>query len=151
MREVLPSQLWLGNALDARDVRRIHDRGIRAVVDLAIEERVPDLTRELVYCRVPIIDGSRNTPALLTHAIEVTVSLIRASIPTLVACGAGMSRSPCIVAASLALVDDRPLGDVLRSLTAETPHDVSPVLWSAVESAYNALAESRKPCSRGDG
>ncbi len=144
MREVLPSQLWLGNALDARDVRLIHDMGIRAVVDLAIEEPVPDLTRELVYCRVPITDGSRNTLAVLMHAIEVTSSLIRAGIPTLVTCGAGMSRAPSIVAASLALAHDRPLDDVLRSLTADTPHDVSPVLWIAVKSAYNALVQSWK-------
>jgi len=140
MREIIESRLWLGGVSDACDLRRIHDIGISAIVDLAIEETVPQLTRELIYCRIPITDGSANTPEVLTAAIETTASLIRKGIPTLVACSAGMSRSPSIVAAALALVREQSPDDVLQELIAGSPHDVSPLLWSNVKKAYNELA-----------
>ncbi len=38
MREIIPQQLWLGHAIDARDIRLLHDTGVKAVVDLAHEE-----------------------------------------------------------------------------------------------------------------
>ena len=38
MREVIPSKLWIGNALDARDIRGVLGCGIAVIIDLAIEE-----------------------------------------------------------------------------------------------------------------
>ena len=38
MREVIPGVLWIGNALEARDVRRVLDLELQAVIDLAMEE-----------------------------------------------------------------------------------------------------------------
>ena len=139
MRAIIPSQLWLGNAMDARDLRCIHDAGIHAIIDLAFEEAVPQITRELIYFRIPITDGSANTPEILTAAIETTASMIRKTIPTLVACSAGMSRSPSILAAALALVRGQSPDEMLQELIAGNPHDVSPVLWSHVKRAYDGL------------
>jgi len=139
MREIIPSQLWLGNAMDVSDLRRIHDLGISAIVDLALEEPMPQLTREIIYCWFPIVDGSGNTPELLSAAIETTVSFIRKSVPTMVACSAGMSRSPAIVAAALALVHGESPDDSLQSMITGNPHDLSPPLWSDVKNVYNRL------------
>ena len=135
MHEILPSQLWLGNAMDVRDLRRIHDIGISAIIDLALEEGVPQLRRELIYCRFPIVDGASNAPELLIAAIETAASFIRKRVPTLVACSAGMSRSPSIVAAALSVVRDESPDDVMLQLVAGHPHDVSPVLWTDVKEA----------------
>jgi hypothetical protein len=41
MHEVIAGQLWIGNAIEARDTRRLLDLGIGALVDLAIEELPP--------------------------------------------------------------------------------------------------------------
>jgi hypothetical protein len=139
MREIISTQLWLGSAMDVRDIRRIHDVGICAIVDLALEELVPQLTRELIYCRLPIVDGSGNAPEVLSVAIETIASLIRKHIPTLVACGAGMSRSPSIVAAALAFTRHQSPEDVLQQLIAGNPHDVSPLLWADVKNAYDSI------------
>ena len=140
MREIVASRLWLGNAMDARDLRRIHDVGISAIVDLAIEETLPELTRELIYCRFPINDGAGNHADLLITAIDTTASFIRKVVPTLVVCGAGMSRSPAIVAAALAIVRGESLDDSLQALIAGHPHDVSPLLWQDVKNACNEMA-----------
>ena len=128
MREVIPQKLWIGNAMDARDVTRVLDLGITAIVDLTIEEPPVPFPRDVVYCRFPLIDGAGNSSAVLRAAIETTAILITSETPTLVACGAGMSRSPAIVAAALATTQRIPLADALGRLTEGQPHDVSPSL-----------------------
>lgn len=139
MREIIPSQLWIGNAGDVRDQRRLHETGIFAIVDLAFEESHPPLARELIYCRIPLTDGSGNAPELVAAAIEAAASLIRKEIPTLVACSAGMSRSPSIAAAALAIVCKQPPSEVLEELTAKGPHDISPAFWRDVVDAYDRI------------
>src|SRR5262245_15566735 len=102
MRRVASYSLWLGNVGDTRDLRKILDAGIAALVDLALEEPPAKITRELVYCRFPLVDGGGNSPWLLRAAVETTAGFVRSRTPTLVYCGAGMSRSLIIAAAALA-------------------------------------------------
>ena len=139
MREVIPRQLWLGNAVDARNPRRLHELGIAAIVDLAVEELPSRPTRDMTYCRFPLIDGAGNAPALLSATIDITATLVRNRIPTLVSCGAGMSRSPAIVAAALARVRNDVPDHCLQQLLAGNPHDVSPPLWADVKNVYNDI------------
>ena len=56
----------------------------------------------------------------------------KSQVPTLVYCGAGMSRSPAVVAAALSIVQGGSPEDRLREVVAGHPHDVSPQLWEAV-------------------
>lgn len=139
MREVAPGILWLGHAHDARDLSRLLDLGIEAIVDLAIEETPPKMTRELVYCRFPLNDGAGNPPLILRAAVETVCSLLAKSIPTFVYCGAGMSRSPCVVAAAIALHNDMAPDRMLEELIAGQPHDVSPPLWADVKKVCGEL------------
>ena len=87
MREVIPGILWLGHSHDARDLSHLLDLGIEAVVDLAIEETPPKLTRDLVYCRFPLNDGAGNPPLILRAAVETVCSLLAKGVPTFVFCG----------------------------------------------------------------
>jgi len=89
-----------------------------AVVNLAAEEPSPLLPRSMVYCRFPIMDGEQEGEGVLDAAIHTVASLLRNQVPTLVHCGAGMSRSPAVVAGH--------------------PHDVSPQLWEAIEALCQA-------------
>jgi protein-tyrosine phosphatase len=145
MRAVIPNCLWIGNALDARDLPCVLGLGIEAVVDLAAEEPPVLFPRELVYCRFPLVDGAENSPALLRAAIETTIIFITSDVPTLVACGAGMSRSLVIVAAALAIVRRVSLADALRQLAGGQPHDISPSLVSEVERAYPTFRSAPLP------
>lgn len=130
MRRVGEYPLWVGTARDARDLRAVLDAGIEAVVDLATEEPPVQPTRELACLRLPLVDGSGNPPWLLRLAVDAVAGLVRAKVPTLVACGAGMSRSPCVAAAAVAAVEGRPLAGVLAGLPK--PADVSPALLKDV-------------------
>ena len=132
MREILPNQLWIGNAGDGRDPERLLAAGVVAVINLAAEEPSPVLPRSMVYCHFPLMDGAQDGQGILDVTIQTVVSLLTAQIPTLVYCGAGMSRSPAIVAAALSIVQCGSPEEKLREIVAGHPHDVSPHLWEAI-------------------
>jgi protein-tyrosine phosphatase len=132
MRRIGERPLWIGTAREARDIRAVLDAGIEAIVDLAVEEPPIQTTRELVYFRVPLVDGEGNSTSLLTLATEAVGMLARGGTPTLVSCGAGMSRSPAVVAAALAKLDYRPPDEVLAEIAGGGPADVQPGLWREV-------------------
>ncbi|MHB8899994.1 MAG: dual specificity protein phosphatase family protein [Thermoguttaceae bacterium] len=141
MRRVVSDRLWIGNALDARNITGVLELGIAAIIDLAIEEPPIQFPRDVIYCRFPLLDGSGNEPAILRAAIEATATFIASRIPTLVACGAGMSRSPAVVAAAIAIAEGTVLSDVLSKLTAGYPHDVSPGLLAEISNLLRFSAE----------
>jgi hypothetical protein len=124
--------LWLGHVGDARDLRGLLASEISALVDLALDEPPATVTRELVYCRFPLVDGPGNPAWLLRAAIETTASLLRSETPTLVFCGAGMSRSPAIAAAALAVLKGRSPEECLAEVMQLGTSDVSPGLWRDV-------------------
>jgi len=133
MHEAIPHRLWLGTAADARDIFAVLDRRIIAIVDLAMEESAIHFPRDIIYCRIPLVDGAGNRPEIIRAAIDLTASLIESRVPTLVVCGAGMSRSPIIVAAALARIQGSTLEEALEEITAGVAHDVSTGLWAEVK------------------
>ena len=135
MRQIEGYALWLGHRGDVDDPRAIVAAGILAIVDLAHNETPVVLPRDLIYCRFPLIDGTGNPPWLLRLAMETVKSLLRSDTSTLVYCSAGLSRSPCIAAAAVALVRECPLDDGLKLMLQSGPADVAPGLWAEVRAA----------------
>ena len=130
--------VWLGHAGDLADVRGVLDAGIRAVVDLALNEPVRPLPRDLVYCRFPLVDGVGNNPWLLLVAIQSVAGLMALEVPTLVVCSAGLSRSHAIVAAALSHVSARAPEECLETVSSSLPSDVNPGLWNEVAEVCRA-------------
>jgi hypothetical protein len=133
MTRVLPHPLWLGHAGDGRDYRQVLAAGIRAVVQLAVEEPPLQPPRELLYCRFPLVDGQGNSADLLAVALRTVCGLLEMEVPTLICCGAGMSRSPALAAAALARVHSKPIAEALTEVARCHPVDVSPGFWTEVE------------------
>jgi hypothetical protein len=127
--------LWVGHAGDCRAFRELLDKGIRAIVQLAIEEPPVEPPRELIYYRFPLLDGDGNDAAV--------AALIRRGIPTLVCCGAGMSRSPAIAAAALSVIEQIEPDECLRRVAEYLRADVSPGLWAQVRGTVASLKEPR--------
>ena len=65
MTHITPYPLWLGHAGDGRDLRALHEAGIRALVHLAAEDPPDQPTRDLMYFCVPLVDGMGNDFDLL--------------------------------------------------------------------------------------
>lgn len=138
MRQVVPHPIWIGHAGDGRDFARLHETGIRAIVQLAVEEPAIRPPRELLYFRVPISDGVGNRSDHLALAIRTVAELLSRRIPSLVCCGAGMSRSPCIVAAALAMTSGEPPEACLDMVVGQGPRDVSSSVWREVSAVVAA-------------
>jgi hypothetical protein len=132
MHEVIPKFLWVGNAGDLYKPAAIELAGIKAIIQVALAEQMPQLSRELLLAHFPIMDGSGNTRGIVGAAIDLTASLIRDRVPTLVCCSGGMSRSPCITAGALAIVRRAEPDATLQEIIAGHPHDVAPGLWEEV-------------------
>jgi hypothetical protein len=143
MREIVPGILWIGNSADARDVERVLDAGVSALIDLAAEEPMPALPRSIVYCRFPIAEGRQASKEVLRTAVETAASLLKSGVPTLVLCGAGMSRSPAVAAAALAIACGGSPEERLSEVVSGHPHDVSRRLWAEVREVCVEIGGSR--------
>jgi protein-tyrosine phosphatase len=135
MRRIAGFSLWLGHVGDVRDLRAVLSADILALVDLAVNEAPAHVTRELVYCRFPLVDGQGNPLWLLRAAVDCVAGLLHSDTPTLVFCSNGMNRSPCIAAAAVARVKGCPVAEALALIVASGAADISPGLWSEVQGA----------------
>ncbi|QDU07698.1 dual specificity protein phosphatase [Gimesia aquarii] len=98
-----------------------------------MEEPPVTFPREIVYCRLPLIDGEENHQPVLQTAIETLVRFIEAEEPTLVACSGGMSRSPAIVAAALSKINGTSFDEAIEQIVAVGPCDVAPGPWNEIQ------------------
>ena len=76
MIQIEPHLLWLGHAGDCRDVAKVLDTGIQAVVQLAIEESPASFPREIIFIRIPLHDGADNSFDILRLAVATVQQLL---------------------------------------------------------------------------
>jgi protein-tyrosine phosphatase len=151
MDQILPHRLWIGHAGDSRNYPHLLEIGIEAIIQVAIEELPLQPPRELVYMRFPLADGGGCQAELINLAITAVASLIVSGVPTLISCAAGMSRSPAIAAAALAVANRSTPELSLREVARYRRADVSPGLWSAILEVLSSrsdgceTAETRNP------
>jgi protein-tyrosine phosphatase len=138
MRKVQNRMLWVGNAGDTHDPRSMMAAGVEAVIELADSEPFTSLPRELVRCRFPLSDGGDNPRWLLRLAGQTVAALIHANVPTLICCASGLSRSVCVAAVGIALVEKLTLKEALISVVGSGPADVSPGLLAQFQAAVDA-------------
>ena len=139
MHEIHSNLLWLGNAGDLREPRQLFDAGIAAVVDVAFEEPPAQLPRQLIYCRFPLNDGGGNDGSLLLQSVQTITDLLAAGMRTIVACSAGMSRSPVIAAFALAAHLNQSPDDVISRIAAIKPLDASSRFWDEVTNIFSQV------------
>jgi protein-tyrosine phosphatase len=130
MRIIDQTPLFIGHAGDIRDLGALHAAGIRFVVDLAAQEPPAVLSRDLVYCRFPLLDGGDNLDWLLQLAVETVADAVRNHVPSLIGCSAGLSRTPAIAAFALARGMSLTVDDALRRVAVAGPVAIAPGLWN---------------------
>jgi hypothetical protein len=142
MNKIALHLLWLGHAGDCRDTAKVLDTGIRAVVQLAIEEPPVQFPREIVFVRVPLHDGSENPTTDLQLAVNTVQFLLASGIPTLLCCSAGMSRSPAIAACALAMNNHKSLSEGLAEIQTRVGTDISPMLWRDLLASFGSKSSN---------
>ena len=126
------SLLWIGHALDIRDPRLLYSNTIEAVIDMAIEEPTASVPRDMIYCRFPICDAAGNDPRGLLLAVQTVVDLLAAKTRTIVACSAGLSRSPTIASFALAKYLSKNPQEIVENLAKDKSLEIHGGLWNDV-------------------
>ena len=146
MHEIHPKLLWVGHALDVREPRAVIDAGITAIIDLAYEEAVAQIPRSLTYCRFPLHDGGGNPPEQLVQVLRSATGFLRSGTPTMIACSAGLSRSPTVAAFALAHHLSQTPEEVLTRIADVKALEWNSELWSDMAAA---AARFRSECRSG--
>ncbi|TWT49562.1 Dual specificity phosphatase, catalytic domain [Rubripirellula amarantea] len=139
MHELHPDLLWLGGSLDLQDFRSLFDVGINAVMDIAFEEPPARLPRQLLYLRFPLNDGGGNDSTTLRFAVQSLVDLLHTGTRTIVACSAGMSRSPTIAAYALACYLDITPAMAIQRIATIKALEIKSQLWSDLADVYPSV------------
>lgn len=138
MRAIDRTPMWIGTARDARNLHTLAQHEIAAVIDLALEEPPAELPRQTLYCRLPLLDGAGNSQAALRRAAEMVRSLLDDDAPFVVACSGGMSRSPAIAAAGLALAQGVSLAAAVQIVCRDGPRDIHPGLLADLQRVFTS-------------
>lgn len=145
MIQVEPYLLWIGHLGEGQALEKFERQAIRAVVQLAVEERPLELPREMIFYRFPLVDGCGNDAELIGLAVAAVASLVRRQIPALVCCGAGMSRSPSIAAAGIAIAETMAPAQALQIVNKHHRTDVLPGLWQEIVDVIEGRHFGRLP------
>ncbi len=140
MNQILPYLLRVGHLGDCQDIKALFDAGVQAVVQLAWEDAPVLLPRDLIVCRIPLIDGPGNRPETLRLAIATIAQFLREQVSILVGCSSGVSRAPALAAAGLARFTDKPLNECLQDVTRHRHADVHPALYEHLEAILTTFA-----------
>jgi hypothetical protein len=133
MTRIEPGYLWIGHAGEAREHTRMAEEGIEVLVNLSAEEPSERVPRDLVYLRIPLVEGIGNPAGRLDLAVTAVADLVALEMPTLICCGAGKSRAPTIAAAGTAIALNLDFAECLRRIAARHPCDVAPGFWDEVK------------------
>jgi hypothetical protein len=139
MQQLVPHPLWVGHLGEGRNLQKLFDVGIQALVEVAAEEAPSRPPRELIYCRFPLLDGADNDRKVLYLATSTVANLLERGVPTLVCCGSGLSLSPALAAAALALVYQEQPEECLKRVAQQHRTDVSPGLWKQLVDLVDSI------------
>jgi len=135
MRRISNRRLWIGTPADTANPKALFDAEIQAVIEVADNEAMANLPRELIRFRFPLSDGGDNPHWLLKLAADSVAGLIRAQVPTLVCCSGGMNRSLCVAAAGIALAEGLMLEAAISIVASSGPTDLSAALYDQMDKA----------------
>jgi hypothetical protein len=135
MRQITGRKLWLGHIGDLREPRPLLSAGIEGIIELADNEMLATLPRDLIRCRFPLSDGGENPLWLLRLAADSVAALLTAGVPTIVCCSAGMNRSVCVAAAGVSIAERLTLDEAVQVVVGAGPADVSVRLFEEVRKA----------------
>ena len=139
MHEIHPNLLWIGHAMNVREPRALFDAGVAAVIDVAYEESPAQIPRQLTYCRFPLNDGGGNNPETVLQSLRTATDLLRSNTKLLIACSAGMSRSPTLAAFALAHHLSVTPDEVIAGIADIKGLELKPELWADMLTAFSKI------------
>jgi protein-tyrosine phosphatase len=128
--------LYVGPYRDALDAALLREAGIEAVLSLAYPIRHDD-----IFVRYVPFDDGRSIPEEALHrAVGYARRQRRVGRRLLIACSAGVSRSPAIAIAVLYEVERYPLVEAFRTVLTRVPSaSPAPAVWNSLCRHYRQM------------
>ena len=127
------SWLYVGNFAESENAALLATHNIKAVLQVAHPINVPGVTS--LY--LPVSDDDPLPKSQLRRGVDFILSQKEQGNVTMVACHAGMSRSPTFAIAALKEAEDLQLLDALRALRQHHPHAMpNTPLWRSLCKYY---------------
>lgn len=110
----IKDNIYIGDKQDAKDSENLSENNIDTVISL-IDENIVDRNHlnQRCYRSFPLLDDGANPQEQIDAAIYNVAGEIESDSNFLVHCAAGVSRSPVILAAALALVENKSFEEAL--------------------------------------
>ncbi len=94
--------------------------------------------------RFPLNDGGGNDPKILLQTLRTATDFLNSGTRTIIACSAGMSRSPTVAAFALAHhLPDTP-DDVIARIAENKSLELKNELWNDLMQVYHELSGREK-------
>lgn len=121
--ELVYNKLYLGNSSDAKNLPQLINHNIDVVLNVANDlsyhiEHKYEHGKELVQYKVGMTDGLNNAPELFVAAVLTLKGLLDRGNTILIHCHQGRSRSPSVIAAYLAIKENKTFLEKLQELAA---------------------------------
>ncbi len=127
------SWLYVGNFAESENATLLATHNIKAVLQVAHSVNVPGVA--CLY--LPVSDDVPLQKSQLRRGVDFILAQKEQGNATMVACHAGMSRSPTFAIAALKEVEDLQLLDALRALREHHPHAMpNTPLWRSLCNYY---------------
>lgn len=115
--ELVYTNLYIGNAADARDIPLLKMHKVNAVLNVAMDlQYFIDKDTGIVQYKVGMTDGMHNPPELFYAAVLTLKGLLEHNRTVLIHCHEGRSRSPSVVAAYLGIKEGKSYFEKLNEL-----------------------------------
>jgi len=108
INKIGPTEIYIGNSNDARDIDHLRRLGIRSVLNVAKDLEDPWFHGDHRCWKVPLLDGPGNEVYRYIIALQIMTTLLSAGDKVLLHCAAGASRSPAIACGVLVLLKVAP-------------------------------------------
>lgn len=111
------NNIYIGDSDAAKDTETLNQKNINTVITLntdLVADRAEMNKRK--YQMYALLDSGKNPQEQVDAAVFQTAGEIESGNNFLIHCGAGMNRSPAILAAALALVEEKKFGEALNEI-----------------------------------
>jgi len=138
----IKENIYIGDSDAANDREILNNKEINSIITLNTEliADYSDMNKRR-YVSYPLLDSGTNPQEQVDAAVHYTAGEIESGDKFLIHCGAGMNRSPAILAAAIALVEEKEYIEALNEIKER--HEPTQLSTGITEQAQKSVNRFR--------
>jgi len=132
-------ELYIGDFQDASRPEKLQERGVNSVLKLTYQDPKEGYPDSVEVHEFIMVDGPRNEYEVFVEAVERLLELFESGNTVFAHCNAGMSRSPTVSAAAIALHESMEFESALDKIRESRNIQPHPALLKQANDAVGEL------------